>query len=91
MQRQRSIPQLCGRNAGYPNVDGHCLHVETVAGDSVSMSTEEFVAPRRPVAADHINLKIGISERGSQVVQEIEYTRIVLMNFARTVVSQISV
>src|SRR6476659_3828153 len=56
MQRQGSIPQLCDRNPGYPNIDRHCLHVETVAGDSVSMSAEEFVAPGRSVPADYINL-----------------------------------
>ena len=63
MQRQGSIPQLCGRNSGYPNVDGHRLHVETVAGHAMPMRAEKFVAPRRAVAADDINLKIGIPQR----------------------------
>jgi hypothetical protein len=45
------------------------------AGRPVSMSAEEFVAPRRAVAADDINLKIGIPERSSEVVEEVEYPR----------------
>ena len=65
MQRQRGVPQSWGRNPRHPNIDGHRLHVETVAGYAVSMSAEEFVAPRRAVAADDINLEIGISEGGS--------------------------
>ena len=88
MQRQSSIPQLCDRNAGHPYVDGHCLHVETVAGDTVSMSAEEFVAPGCTVAADYINLKIGIPECGSQVVEEVEYPGIVLVNFTSAVIAQ---
>src|SRR5579864_7297240 len=91
MQRQSSVPQLCGRNPGHPNVDGHRLHVETVTSHAVSMSTEEFVAPGRAVAADDTNLKIGIPERNSQVVEQVEYPGIVLMNFAGAVVAQITV
>jgi hypothetical protein len=55
------------------------------------MSTEEFVAPRGAVPADYINLKIGIPERSSQVMEEVEYPRIVLMNFAGAVVAEIMV
>ena len=91
MQRQGSIPQLCGRNPGHPDVDGHRLHVEAVAGDAMSVSAEEFVAPRRAETADHINFKIGIPERSSQVVEQVEYSGIVLMNFAGAVVAQIMV
>jgi len=63
MEREGSVPQLCGGNPGYPDVDSHCLHVETVAGHAMSMNAEKFIAPRRAVAADDINLKIGIPER----------------------------
>jgi len=68
MQGQSGVPQLCGGNPGHTNVDGYCLHVETVAGHAMSMSTEEFIAPGRAVAADDINFKIGITERRGQVV-----------------------
>jgi hypothetical protein len=59
MQGQGSIPELCSRNPGDSNVDGHRLHVETVTGHAVSMRAEELVAPGRAVTADDINLKIG--------------------------------
>ena len=91
MQRQGSVPQLCGGNPGHPDVDGHCLHVETVAGNTVSMSAEEFVAPGRAVAANNVNFKVGIPECCSQVVEQIEYPGVVFMNFAGAVVSQVIV
>jgi hypothetical protein len=65
--------------------------METVTSDAVSMTTEELVAPGGAVTADNINLKIGIPERGSQVVEEIEHPGIVLMNLAGAVVVQITV
>ena len=55
------------------------------------MSAEEFVAPWCAVAADDIDLKIGIPECSSQIVEEVEYAGIVLMNFACAVVAQITV
>src|SRR5208283_1514870 len=91
MQRQRSISQLLGRNAGHPDVNGHCLHVEAIAGHAMPMRAEEFVAPGRAVAADDINLEIGIPQRHSQVVQQVEDSGIVLVNFAGAVVSQIAI
>ena len=75
----------------HANVDCHRLHVETVAGHTVSMSAKKFVAPGRTVAADNINLEVGISERGCQVVQQIKYPGIILMNFASAVVAQVMI
>jgi hypothetical protein len=55
------------------------------------MSAKEFVAPGRAVAADNVNLKIGIPECDRQVVEQVEYPRIILMNFAGAVIPQIAV
>ena len=55
------------------------------------MSAEKFVAPWCAVAADDINLKVGIPECISQIVEEVEYRGIVLVNFAGAVVAQIKV
>ena len=91
MQREGSISHSCGRNPGYPNVDGHALHMETVASDTVSMSAEEFVAPRRAIATEDVDLKIRIPECGSQVVEQVEHSRVVLVNCTGPVVAQIAV
>lgn len=88
MKRQGNIPQLCGRDPGHPNVNGHRLHVQTVACDAVSMSTQEFVAPRCSETTNDIDLKIGIPEGSSQVVEEIKHPGIVFMNFTGAVVAQ---
>jgi hypothetical protein len=85
------IPQLCGWNSGNSNVNGHSLHVETVTGDPVSMCAEELVPPGRAVSADDINLKVGISKRGSKVVEKVEHPRIVRVNVGGAMVTQISV
>jgi hypothetical protein len=90
MQRG-SIPHSCGRNPGYPNVDGHGLHMETVASDTVSMSAEEFVAPRSAIATEEVDLKVRIPECGSQVVEQVEHLRVALVNCAGPVVAQITV
>ena len=87
MQRKGGIPHSCGRNAGNPNVDGHGSHVETVASDTVSMSAEEFVAPRCAIATEDVDLKVRISECDGQVVQQIEHSRVVLGNCAGPVVA----
>ena len=88
MQRQGGIPQLCSRYRGYPDVNSHRLHVQTVASYSVSMGSQEFVAPGCAETTDHIDLKMGIPERGSQVVEEIEHPGIVFVNFTGAVVTQ---
>jgi hypothetical protein len=91
MQRKGCIPESCGRNPGHANVDGHGLHVETVASDTVSMSPEEFVAPRRAIATEDVDLKVRIPECGSQVVEQVEDARVVIVNYAGAVVAQITV
>ena len=88
MQRQGSIPKLCGRNPGHTNVDGHRLHMETVTSHAVSMGAEEFIAPGRAETANDIYLKIGIPKCSSQVVEEVEYPGIVLVNFTGAVIAQ---
>jgi hypothetical protein len=55
----------------------------------MSMSAEEFVAHGSAVAADYINLKIGIPECIRQVAEQVEYPGIVLVNLAGPVVAQI--
>ena len=57
----------------------------------MSMGAQELVAPRRAVAADDINLEIGIPEFGREVVQQVEHPRIIFMNLAGAVVAQIVV
>ena len=65
--------------------------METVASDTVSMSAEEFVAPRRAIATEDVDLKVRIPECGSQVVEQVEHSRVVLVNCAGPVVAQITV
>jgi hypothetical protein len=65
--------------------------METVLSDSVSVSTEEFVAPRRAIPAKDINLKIRVPESSSQVVEQVKDARVVIVNGAGAVVTQVAV
>jgi hypothetical protein len=65
--------------------------METVASDTVSMSAEEFIAPRRAIATEDVDLKVRIPECGSQIVEQVEHSRIVIVNCASAVVAQITV
>lgn len=65
--------------------------METVASDTVSMSAEEFVAPRRAIATKDVDLKVRIPECGRQVVEQVEHSRVVLVNCAGAVIAQIMV
>src|SRR5437899_1979886 len=91
MQPERGISQLRRRDSRYADVNGHRLHVQAAGGDAVSMSSKEFVAPGCAVAADNIDLGIGIPKRGHQVVQQVKYTGIVFVNLASAMVPQVAV
>jgi hypothetical protein len=62
---------------------------QALTGHTVSVGPQEFVAPGRAIATNDVNLKIGIPERGRQIVQKVEYAGVVLANFAGAVVPQI--
>jgi len=55
------------------------------------MSAEEFVAPRSAIATEDVDLKVRIPECGSQVVEQVEHSRVALVNCAGPVVAQITV
>jgi hypothetical protein len=65
--------------------------METVLSDPVSVSTKKFVAPGSAIAAKHIDLEIRRPETGSQVVEQVEHSRVVIVNGAGAVVPQIAV
>src|SRR6202020_3289653 len=51
-------------------------------------SAQEFVAPGRTVAANHIDFSTGIAERCGQVVEKVEEARIEMADISSTVVAQ---
>src|ERR1700729_2907251 len=51
-------------------------------------SAQEFVAPGRTVAANHIDFTTGIVERRGQVVDKVEEARIEMADISSTVVAQ---
>ena len=89
MQGYGRVSQAGCGNSGDADVNRHCLHVEAVKGDAVSVCAEVFIAPGGAIAADYIDLEIRIAEGGSQIVEQIEDARIIGVNIAGAVIAQI--
>ena len=64
-QSESCIPHFGGGNSRQANVNGFCPHVETMDGDARirAAGTQEFVALRRAVSADDIDLADIIMKR----------------------------
>jgi hypothetical protein len=88
MKRESRIAKGRSRYAGNTNVDGHGLHVQAVEGNAVAMCPQIFIAPRRPVATDNVDLGIGPTQADNQIVQKIEHARVVVMDVAGAMISQ---
>ena len=88
MKRESRIAKGRSRYAGNTNVDGHGLHVQAVEGNAVAMCPQIFIAPRRPVATDNVDLGIGPAQADNQIVQKIEHARVVVMDVAGAMISQ---
>ena len=91
MQCQRRIPKCSGIHSRYANIDSHRLHVQTVLRHAMSVVPQVFIAPRRTVAAHHIDLSVRTSYGRQQVVQQIKYSSIVRAYLARPVVPQVTI
>ena len=88
MQAEGRISELCGRCAGYADVNRHGLHVQTVLRDAMTVRTEPLVAPRSSVATHNVDFCVRTTERRRQVVEQIEDARIVLMHVAGPVIAK---
>jgi hypothetical protein len=90
MQAQCRVTQLRGRNSRQADVDCLSLHVQAVlrhAGMRTARA-EEFVAPGRTVAANHIDFTARIAERCGQVVKKVEQVRIEMPHISGAVIAQ---
>jgi hypothetical protein len=89
MQAQGCVTQFRRRNPRYANVDRFGLHMQAVlrhSGVRVARA-QEFIAPGRTVAANHIDFTTGIVERRGQVVEKVEQARIEMTHISGTVVA----
>ena len=76
------------RYAGNADVDGFGFHVLAVEGDSVAVLAQVVVAPGRAVAADDIDDAVGVSEASHEVVEEIEFADVVVLDVSSAVVAE---
>ena|SRR5215469_3297024 len=88
MKGESRIAKCCGSYSRNANIDRHCLHMQAVEGNAVAVRPQIFVAPRRPVATDDVDLGIGPAQAGKQIVQKIEHAGIIVMDVARAMISQ---
>jgi hypothetical protein len=62
--------------------------VETVQGDAMAMVSQVFVAPGSAVSADNVNRRSEPARCFHQLIEEIEQTRVIVVNFAGAVITQ---
>ncbi len=74
MQIQRGISQDGCRNSGQANINGLCLHMETMLGYARVRASmpQKLVAPRRAISADNIDLAIDVVTGRGQIVEQVE-------------------
>jgi hypothetical protein len=66
MERQRRVSQAGGAHARDANINRHCLRVQTMSRNVVSVSPQKFIAPRRAVAGNDIDFIVGDARVSSQ-------------------------
>ena len=77
--------------AKHSNINCHSLHVQAAPGDTVPVAPEVLVRAWGAIAAHHDNLSVRMSIRCQEIMQEIEQMRIVFVNLACPIVTQVFV
>src|ERR1017187_5461034 len=74
LQAERRLAQFGGWNPRQANVNRFSLHVETMLcySGTGAARAQIFVAPRCPIAADHVDLAPCILNRVGEVGQQVE-------------------
>jgi hypothetical protein len=87
MQIQGSVAQASGRHSGDSNVNRLSLHMLAMFRHSRARAVEKFVAPRRAVAADNIDLGPGATQLCGEIAQQVEKPGIQGNDIACSVIS----
>jgi hypothetical protein len=88
VKRKRGIAQFRGRNSRHSDVDCFAFHVQTVRRYAGSCATQKFIAPRRPVTANNIDLSARPMERFVQVMQQVEKTLVQLTDGTSAMIAE---
>ena len=87
VEREGCLSQSGNVYARHTEINGLRAQVQTVLGDTSRSGTEKFVAPGSPVAADNINLAIGLSNGIGQFLKYVVDFGIEMTHFAGAVVA----
>lgn len=88
MQTESCVTQTSGRNAWHANVDRFAEHVLAVLGNTDGGATQKFIAPRRTVAANDVDLSAGMAYGGGQITEQIEKAWIEIGDVTGAVIAQ---
>lgn len=88
VKRQRGIAHLCRGNSWNSNVDRFGRHVLAVERDTVSVFAQVIIAPWSPIAANDVDLTVGITEASHQVVKKVEFLYVVIFDISGAVIAQ---
>jgi hypothetical protein len=87
LKGESRIPEIGGPDTRQADIDRHGLHVQALASYARAMRAQEFIAPGRAVAADHVDFGVGLAELGGEIVQQVENPGVVMANVAGAVVA----
>ena len=88
MEGHGGLSQFQCIRSGQPDIDGSCLHVKAVFRDSSRVTPEEFIAPRRAIAANNFDFSAWSADRIGQVPQDVIELWIILLHVSRAMLSQ---
>lgn len=87
-ERESGIAQRQGIDTRDANIDRVRLHVLAIFCDPGGAAAEKLIAPGGTVAADDIDLRAGMADRGGKIGKNVEDARIVVLDVAGAVVAE---
>jgi hypothetical protein len=91
VEGQSRIPKIDCPNTCQADINRHGLHVQAVACDSMSMRTQELVAPSSAVPTDYVDFGVRPAYLNGEIMQKIKNPRIVMAYVAGTMVAQVAI
>ena len=91
MEGQSRIPKIDGPHTWQADIDRHGLHMQAVACDSMTMRTQELVAPSSAVPTDDVDFGVRPAYLDGKIMEKIKKPRIVMAYVASMVVRQVTI
>lgn len=88
MERERGFAQSVRVYAGHANVNGLCLHVQTMLSDTLSVCAKKIIGARCAVSANNVDLAARMAHSSGQLLEEIKKFRAKVADVTGAIVAQ---